>query len=267
MKRILLVPVTFNSYSYLDSFLKSVKQALLEVGENIDLEIHIADNSTEKKDFDLEKYGFRSISWLPLNNLGYFGGAFKIINENVAVSDYDYVIISNVDLTISKDFFANLLNVPIPENIGWIAPRIFSEIENRDKNPQRLTRPSKKRLEILKSMYKYPFLSYIYSRTLYKRKKYVQKPDIENIYSGHGSFIILTHEFFKHYPHIEYPVFLFGEEVFLGELCRKAGLKVIYNPTIEIFDCEHVSTSKMKSSFYYECNYKALTYLLSEFYS
>ncbi len=73
-------------------------------------------------------------------------GLKNAINHlKVQISEFDFVILSNVDLTLEKNFFNNLLKLSVEKSIGWIAPRILSEKENRDRNPKILTRPSYKK--------------------------------------------------------------------------------------------------------------------------
>jgi GT2 family glycosyltransferase len=94
-----------------------------------------------------------------------------------------------------------------------------------------------------------------------------------DIYAGHGSFILLTRAYFEKCGMIDYPVFLFGEELYLAEECRKHSLRVIYRPEICIYDSEHVSTSKLKKTlpfkktFYYQCNSDAIDYILANYYN
>ena len=262
---ILLVAVNYNSYAALDKYLASIKTAFDKVKGECSLSVKIADNSLEKVTIDDAKYPGLNIATYLLDNKGYLGGAQYIINHCDVIHNFDVVIISNVDLTLSESFFEKLLNADINENTGWIAPQIYSELENRDRNPKIVARPSKIRIQLLYTMYRYPFLHRLYTHTLYKRKKF-QKHSLGEIFAGHGSFIILTQNFLREYSQINYPVFLFGEESYLGELCRLKGLKVVYNPEIIVYDSEHVSTSKMKSSFYYKCNKEALSFILDNYY-
>ena len=78
--------------------------------------------------------------------------------------------------------------------------------------------------------------------------------------------MILTKEFFKRCGIINYPVFLYDEELYLGEECKRKGLKVIYIPSMRVFDSENVSTSKLSSSFYCKCNIEGLTYIIKKYY-
>jgi hypothetical protein len=108
-------------------------------------------------------------------------------------------------------------------------------------------------------------LDTLYTRTFYRQKKYESYP-AGKIYAGHGSLIILTNEYFKRCGKIDYPVFLFCEEIYLAEMCQKTGLSVEYVPTIKVTDSEHASTSRMKHSFYCRCNYEAMQYIIKTFY-
>ena len=246
-------------------FLESVERAY-QNQNNVHLQVCVADNSEAKQNVKFDKYSFEC-QYYPFDNVGYFGGATRVFDNLRDIHKYDYVIISNVDLEVDKDFFKHLPNCD-DVSIGWISPSILSSLENRDKGLGLFNRPSKMKLELLKFMFKYPWLSYMVENTIYKRKAYVQKNyDCEQtIYSGHGSFIILTKYFFQAYPRLQYPMFLFGEELFLGELIRMKGLKVVYNPALKIYDREHVSTSRLTSKFSRKCQYDSTAFILKTFY-
>lgn len=265
MKRILIVPVNYNSYGSLESFLDSIAAAWAEAGGEVEITLHIADNSTERGDYKIPQRISGYVKATELDNIGYFGAALKIINELEDTSAYDYVIISNVDVEVSRDFFRKLAALKTNPETGIIAPAILSEAEGRDRNPKIISRPSLKKMKLLKLMFTYPMLHRMYVKTLYKRKK-LESHQPGEIYAAHGSFVILTHSFFKKINNPRYPIFLFGEEIWLGELCRRNGLKTLYIPELKVKDMEHVSTSSMKSKTYYRCNREALSYLIKTFY-
>lgn len=265
--RVLIIPVNYNSYDHLLIFLRSVDNSLKKLHNGkIDLSVYIADNSSDKVFLDFSSYKGFEIKLYSFENLGYLGAAFAVIKSIDNISKFDYIIISNVDLIMNDSFFSELSSVKLLERIGWIAPQIYSQQENRDKNPRLLRRYSKFKLLCLLLMYKSPLLHKIYKATLYKRKKLFYYNNVSDIYAGHGSFIILTKNFFLVYERLNYPVFLYGEEIYLAELVRKAKLKVKYIPSLKITDKEHVSTSKMESSFFYKCNIEALSFILKTFY-
>ena len=108
-------------------------------------------------------------------------------------------------------------------------------------------------------------VNWVYNHTLYKSKK-LAKHERGEIYAGHGSFIILTKAYFERCGKIDYPVFLFCEEIWLAEKCRQAGLKVVYDPRMTIYDSEHVSIGKMPHDTYCRLNYDAVQYIIKTFY-
>ena len=260
-----IVCVNYNSYSSLEKYLDSIQNAWKNLSDII-LKVYVADNSTNKEDiknrwtFDLKIHKF--------DNLGYFGGAFAIINTNKEIKNSSYCIISNVDLQVDIDFFRILNDLKIDTSIGCIAPQIYSFVEKRDKNPQRLNRPSRRKIKELIFMFSHPFIQLAYKNTFYKRKKIKkQLPSCLEIYCGHGSFIILTNHFINCIDTFEYPCFLYCEELFLGELLRQNNLKTLYYPKLKILDDEHISTGNLPNQDYYHYNLESLKYIYHTFYS
>ncbi len=245
MKRIALFCVSYESDKERDNYLKSIDTASKKAAGKVSVDIFVA-NSTKE------------------DNPGYFG-AVKRLMQNVEMDVYDYTIISNVDLKIEEDFFLKLADYNCAADTGWIAPQIWSLLEKRDRNPQVKNRYSLRKLKILRTFYQFPILDKLYTHTIYRKKKY-KKHVAGPIYAGHGSFIILTRQYFNHCGKINYPVFLFCEELYLAEMCMKAGLKVEYVPDIKVIDLEHVSTGKMSHHFYCHCNNEAMQYIMSTFY-
>lgn len=269
----LIICVNYNSYDRLEIFLKSVVNSIEQINNNLKCDVSIVDNSTERKKFNASSFCIDEklcVSIIESENFGYFGSALKVYNEHSKNSFYDYIFITNVDLQVDIDFFTILDSLDLNEKVGWIAPSIFSKFENRDKNPQRINRCSKTKLQLLYLLYTFPVLERIYSNIIYPRRKNKsvspKKNQSQNIYCGHGSFIILTKQFMKRNPILNYPCFLFCEELFLGEIIKNEGLKVIYEPSLKIFDDEHVSTGKLPSRNYYKYNRTSLSWILHTFY-
>lgn len=266
MLNILLTCINYNSYNDLTRFLCSVDYAY-QNAKNVSLHVCVADNSENKEVVELDKYSYKC-QYYPFDNVGYFGGATRIFKNIPNLTEYDYVIISNVDLEVDENLFKNL-SQDRDDSIAWISPSILSLFEKRDKGLGLSCRPTKLKLKLLTLMYRFPWLLYVIENTIYRRKSlYPQlEKQVKTIYSGHGSFIILTRFFFNSYPTFHYPMFLFGEELFLGELIRQKGLKVIYDPTLKIYDREHVSTAQMPSKFICKCQYDSILFILDTFYN
>lgn len=267
--KVLIVPVTYNSYDALDNYIASVGKALEAAADpTISVKIHVADNSTSPRN---EALGRRTLATTHYDNPGYLPAALKTVYSEDYAS-YDYIIISNVDVTLDETFFTALRDLkPDPDTV-WIAPLIWSPSENRDVNPKNLERYSKKRLQLLRLLFACPPLYYLYTRTLYRKKVNLSRKEEcgmwneRTIYSGHGSFMIFRPELFQQEPPLNYPVFLFCEEIFMAEMVRRIGKKAVHCPAVKVWDCEHASTGLMGLWRYCKYNHDALSYIIKHFY-
>lgn len=266
--KVVILCVNYNSYDSLSTYLDSIRHAYAKINELLELTIIVADNSTKKEVFN-EDYPFILKNIDTGDNLGYFGGIKAGIQKSgVILSYFDYIIISNVDIQLTDDFFEELCKYCIIGEIGCIAPQIYSKSERRDRNPKIIIRPSRRKLQIQKVLYRFPVLDYIYIHLFYSRRRQkLQNYPAGNIYAAHGSFIIFTNKFADFLQHIDYPCFLFGEEIYLAENLKRKFLKINYEPSIKVYDSDHVNTRKMKSKAYYRYNYEAIDMLLREYFN
>ncbi len=265
MGHIAIYCVNYKSYDALYNYIASVASAMDAAEMPVNVSLFIADNTD--KDFLPIKSSHETIKIqvFPFHkNLGYFPAIHKMM-EQVKPQQFDYVIVSNVDVLLDKDFLLRLTSYEAKEDLGWIAPQIYSKLEERDRNPKIMQRYPKRKLQVLQTLFRCPPLYNLYTHTAYKSKKLIKHPAGE-IYAGHGSFIILTRRFFHKCPVIDYPVFLFCEEIYLGEQCRQYGLKVRYEPTLRVTDAEHASTGTFKRSKYCRHNLEAVSYILKTYY-
>lgn len=270
MIRLAIYCVTYNSYDELQRYLQSVKEAALRVGQSVGVDVFVADNTEHHVQSISEAWvGFTLKVFQLKHNWGYFGAVQKMM-RTTDVMAYDFVMISNVDLLLSADAFEKLTALHVDDHTGWIAPQIYSEAEDRDKNPKIKQRYTLGRLKMLRLMYAFPILHFLYTKTFYKRKK-LERKTMSNgrqvIYAGHGSFIILTRAYMQKCGIPDYPVFLFGEEIYLAEKCRQGGLDVVYDPSVKIYDTEHASTGSLAKRRYYRYNKEAMEYIIHTFYS
>jgi len=88
----------------------------------------------------------------------------------------------------------------------------------------------------------------------------------KHIYAPHGSFILFTRDYFARGGHLDYPVFLFGEEVFLAETIRLLDMRVIYTPDLVVYDDDHVSTGRVARRRIGELHAEAAKYLLATYF-
>lgn len=263
MGKIAVFCVTYHSYEELQQYLTSVGIAAGNAYQVVDF--YVCDNTEvgrQEISFSGENVNLKVFT--PGKNLGYFG-AIGYMMQQASPSGYDYVILSNVDIQLRPDALKVLLARKSDETIGWVAPEIFSSYESRDRNPKIVVRYNRRRIQIFRLCYRFPVLHYLYTKTAYKRK-HLQSHNPGQIYAGHGSCLILTASYFEKCGIIDYPVFLYGEEIYVAENCRNAQLKVDYDPSVKILDGEHVSTGKMKKRFYYHCNFEAMDFVLKKYY-
>lgn len=266
MKTILIVCVNYNSYDALWNYLQSIADACQKCND-FSIEIKIADNSSKPKVVDFQILNL-NIALYKFSNLGYFGAAFQIINSLSDVSGFDYVFITNVDVILPDNFFTKLSNVSLNDNVGWIAPNIISLTTNKRYNPYIVERYSKLKIELIELMYRFPFVHKIYNRTIHQWKKNKRTAICNNmeIYAGHGSFFILTRPFFLDYKPLTYPVFLFGEEIFIAETIKEKKLKVEYVPSLLVYDKDHVSTKHMSNKSHYKAFLESIQFIKNRYY-
>lgn len=266
---ILIACVNFNTYNKLETYISSVIDSKIQSNLKLNIDILIGDNSCNKKELNVSKIKDLNIHHIfNERNFGYLGGVVEALSKTkLRPEDYRYFVISNVDLRVPITFFQDLFNTKFDPNIGWIAPSIISEKENRDRNPKIIARPSKMKMKITAFMYWMPVIHLFYSKFVYPGKKrdshkYLNK----KIYAGHGSFMLFTNSFTKKNVDLDYQSFLFGEEIFFAELNRISGLDTIYFPKLVVHDIDHVSTSKMKKSEYYKMNFQSIKYIIKRFF-
>ena len=103
--------------------------------------------------------------------------------------------------------------------------------------------------------------------------KFFRKPaknDFElacNPYAIHGSFMVFNKSFFEKGGTLNYPSFLFGEELFIAETVRKLNLIQCYEPSLKINHNEHATTGVIKSKEKVAYLNQSYTYLLTTFFS
>ena len=262
--KILIVCVNYNSYEELNQFLDSVEKSSNNAVET-QVEVVVADNSTIKQTVDKSLYKSISVSQQNLDNLGYLGGASAVLNNIRNIIQYKYVIISNVDVIFEENTIKQMQNFEIGDDIAWVAPCIYSEKYQKDLNPSILNRYPRLKLQLLKLTY-HRFVYQLYCKYYYSEKRKNASYSQTDIYAGHGSCIILTSIFFNDYKQIDYPIFLYGEELYFAELIKRVQKRVVYTPSIVIKTTGGVSTSRLPSKSFCKFNIDAINYILKTFY-
>lgn len=220
-------------------------------------------------------------------NLGYFGGANFGLKQFLGRSPLpEWVIVSNVDIEFrDPNFFAALGQLQSTENLGVVAPRIWSARWQRDLNPKIMQRPARRRMHFYNVVFgnyysqtAYEILSFLKNglRSQLRRQRGIApQPQDGNppaahstvIYAPHGSCMIFHQRYFSRGGSIEYPVFLFGEEIFVAETARRLGLLVAHCPQLWIYDNEHASTGIIRNRKIARYMTEATRYLVSNYFA
>lgn len=248
MKSILILCVNYNSYKELKNYLCSINAAAKSVTKILNVDVLVADNTIENIEEVGVNYIHITVKVYPFYyNFGYMGGVTQMMKKESKekVLLYDFVIISNVDLKLAETFFVELLKINRCK-VGWIAPKIITECTRKDENPHMIDRPTKLKIQLLQFLYECPMLYSFYTlgyKYMHKKRKQISASYEErSIYAGHGSIMIFTKEVVEKYFPFVFPAFLYGEEIYFGELVLKLNLKTVYCPSVNVFNIGNVST-------------------------
>lgn len=236
--KILILAVNYNTYDLLDQYLVSIEKSL---NHKVKVEIAIADNTPKnnKQNIDID----RKIPILLFDfndNPGYMGSLIRLWTQEYYSrrEEFDYVIMSNVDLKIDECFWNQLQKISYPQ-LAWIAPDVITERNHNHENPFMRRRPSLKRMYFYKSIYinVVVYNLYVIISRLFrpKRKKKINLKQMD-IYAGHGSIFILTKEFLEDMNEIHFDPYMYGEEIFFAELVRTKKMKVLFEPALKVYN-------------------------------
>lgn len=268
--KVAIVCVNYNSYDSLNNYLYSIEKATIEANGKVEVTVYVADNSVNKEEYDITSFCNIEVKKGCFDNLGYLGGAFAMINamdEDERFS-YDFIAISNVDVTIRDDFFINLIESKIDKNIAWVAPSIYFEQLKKVGSEEWSKRPSSRKMRFYDFLYAHPFVHFLYWIASRLRHHAVSNTESGErlIYSGYGSFMLFSKSFICKQTKWEYKPFLYGEEVFFAEMALRYDMKVLYAPQLRINDIGNVSTRKIGSWKKMKIQRESNRYLYEEFF-
>jgi GT2 family glycosyltransferase len=220
------------------------------------LTVVIADNSTTKTGLAFLQHTYRDRPGIRFEtmttNLGYFGAAHYIVNNLWKEQLPDWVIVSNADIRLPEsNFFLRIADCS-PKISAVIAPRIVSTQTGLDQNPFHKCRPSAFRVNLNRIIPRSLPLFWLMQtqcsirraiRSWLRAPRSIAKTSSSNIYAPHGAFVIFNEQYFRRGGNLACGAFLFAEELFVAETCRRLGLRVTYLPSLEVLHDEHISTA------------------------
>ncbi len=237
---------------------KSVKIYIVENGSS--------DNSIEKlKDLNC-KLDIELI--VSDENLGFARGNNLGIQKALA-DGFEYIVASNSDISIDiQDDFLDIIDKIYKEDskIAVIAP-IVENLNGIQQNPFRKERFAVQ--EILKiklfylsgfdRMYYFFRVHIVYGLITYLSKRREQKkverndnkkPDESGYaYAPHGSFLVFTPAYFKHYEGFDKRTFLYCEEFILAERLRQYDLRCWFENSLKVIHRESQSTNQVTKNY------------------
>ena len=272
--RFLVICVNYESYDSLHKYLLSIKKSALLLKEGL-IEVCVVDNTAEGRvHIPASEYGSQNLSVrvIQSDNIGYFPAVqLGLYEYDNSIASYRYIIVSNVDLQVSPNFFSSLSTFDLDSSTAVIAPSILSLTNEVDINPKISRRPSRFKLELNRLFFLDPALHRImvFLHNVRVKRRFSagksKSSELQVIYAAHGSFMVFTENFFRK-TKLEFPLFLFGEEIYVAELCRSQQLRTLYWPSLRVLDDENVSTSRLKSRTYCKLNVMALSFLINRFF-
>lgn len=218
-----------------------------------------------------EKIGLLAYVYVPNENLGYLNGFLFGYNEYVAEAGAapDWAIISNTDIRFcSPDFLKPFTEHAYGEDIGVVGPSIFNPKFQEYQSPHCLARRSKRSLQARALLFSIPILRNIYvwlADSRYKNRV-TEKPGSSYAYEVNGALIAFSGKFMEYFAKQHYGMLLYGEEVYIAEHARLAGMKTYYDASIEILHNEHASTKQLNTTRTAKLLRDNLRYNLREFY-
>lgn len=242
-----------------------------------ELAIVVADNSPSELELDSVRQTYRDSTQVRFErmpeNLGYFGAAHWVYQAVWKHDPPEWVIISNPDIRLPAKDLLNRIS-SLPTTMGVVAPRIVSSKTHVDQNPFFIRRPSLFRLNLLRIVFRSPILFWLLGvqaslrKTMKGRLRALHFRSVAapaKIYAPHGAFLLFSSEYFRRGGTLCYGAFLFAEELFVAETCRRLALEVTYLPGLQVLHDEHVATGK--STGVRRFKRAAADYLIREFFA
>lgn len=187
--------------------------------------------------------------FLNVDNRGYGYGNNEGIKYAIEHYSFDFLVISNSDIYIEqfvdlKSSYKDMIVAP------WI-----KNLKSKSQNPN-LPYCLKSYYYLLgvgysKNLSIPIFLAHVIShlsRSIFLLMSRLGSKECYNIYSPHGSFFIVgCNALRKLYPLFDDRIFLYLEELYIGQKCRVKDVKVKYVPSIKIFHHDGASSSSISS--------------------
>jgi len=274
-EKILLIIVNYFNDDEVCSYVRS--QVLPD--KNTEIEVVVVNNGSNNPVLlqDLAKAMPRVSIAEPGENSGYLKGAWFGLNYYLS-SGKPFpaaVILSNSDIVFPDPLIFHYLRLRIASGgFDILGPDVISSFDGEHINPYITLRMSAKKMKLI---YFFSMNIMLYSVfqliSMFKHwtghkfglsGKGSSKP--HSTYGIHGSFMVFAKSFFENGGTLEYPMQLFGEEIFIGETARKLNLRTFFDPGLKVIHLAHSTTGIIKNPRNVKKLHDSYSYLIRTFY-
>lgn len=188
---------------------------------------------------------------VPPENLGYLGGVRWALEHSAAPPAW--TVICNADVAFGSPSALARLAAISDASIGVLAPAIRTPGSHADQNPFLRARPSlmaqrRRRLQLATPAIAQASLLVAHGLALASGHRAARSSPqgVTQIYAAHGSAFALSSRYFDAGGNLDHPLFLFGEELYVAEQCRRVGLSVTYVPDVAFVHRNHSGTGVLR---------------------
>jgi GT2 family glycosyltransferase len=255
--KVLWLAVTYNSDKDALNLVHAVRRVGLPPETALELELLDTGSADASPLAGVSQLSVRDLRFCHIavgGNRGYFGAARWRYGQLPRPDEFDWIIVSNVDLEIrDQALYRALAEVGKRPEIGVLAPQIISMVTGTPQNPLMRSRPTHWRMRFHRLISSHWVLFNIYAALREVRRRlfdWLLKPTRaprgvgvgEPIYAPHGSLIAFHRRYYASQNPFEHDAFLFNEEITVAETARARQLEVTFLPEIVIWHREHAST-------------------------
>lgn len=230
MKTLTIAILNYNSGEYLLKCLESLSL----VKDEADIKTIVIDNDSTDQSLEIAKQKFEEVQFVENNeNLGFSKG----YNRTLKKINSEFILLLNPDCILKKGVIKKILEDFVSdEKIGAASCRILLPDGKIDLTAHR--------------GFPTPWASFLYllgDDSLYHLTK-------ENVQSLHevdsitGAFFMTKSEILDRVGFLDENFFLYGEDLDLCFRIKKAGFKVVYDPSVEITHYKGISSGLKKHS-------------------
>lgn len=241
---LVFVVLVYGNANDLEEYLLSLKEKILLSYKVVVVNSFYSQETLIEIKNIADKY---NCDFLPVENKGYGTGNNRGIEYAIQHYIFSFVIVSNPDMTI-ENFNGKVLEGREDIIIG---PKIITK-SGKNQNPFYYKR---KKLAALEHFFlqKNNSVGYFFTVGVNKLSKmfhlgvmYLRHISESEVYALHGSFFIIGNKVFdKLWPLFDENIFLFEEEMVLGEKALRSNVKLIYTEKIVV---NHKEDGSMKFS-------------------